>query len=509
MDNRPDYTYDSASGFARPGSSYHRRESPGGEVMASRPIRIITGGIHHETNSFSPHPTTLDDFVLDRGVERYADDTGALEPLDRIDLVPTFVAGAQPGGLVQRAAYERLKAGLLDELAAALPADGLLLDLHGAMEVEGVGDGESDLIGAVRGLVGEAMPIAVSLDLHGNISPALVAHAQILTAYRTAPHRDGRETRRRGLGLLARAIETGAWPAAAMVKLPLLLPGEAAVTDSEPARSLYARLPAIAEVPGLLDASLLIGCAWTDSPYATVSAIVVAEADRELARRHAAALASAVWERRAEFGYAVETLDVDEAIARALSLPKRPVYLSDSGDNVTAGAPGDNALLAARLLTTGAEDALVAGIADAPAVRACVAAGVGATITLRIGATLDSRAAAPTTIQARVERLAGGSMEAGAEIAVVRAGGVRIILTSDRRAFTERQAIAAAGVDPEGQRLIVVKLGYLFPDLAAHAAHAIMVLSPGATTLRLETLPYQQLPRPVYPLEPDTAWEGP
>ncbi|HET9224313.1 MAG TPA: M81 family metallopeptidase [Roseiflexaceae bacterium] len=474
----------------------------------SQRLRIITGGIHHETNSFTPLPTSYDDFEIDRGLERYADDAGALAPLDTIELVPTFVAGAFPGGLVQRGAYERLKAGLLAELAAALPADGLLLDLHGAMEVDGIGDGESDLIEAVRKLVGDDLPIAVSLDLHGNISPTLVARANILTAYRTAPHRDQRATRRRALELLAQALLSGQRPVTAMVKLPLILAGEAAVTDVEPARSLYAQLAALAQTPGLLDASLLIGCAWTDSPYTAVSPIVVAASDAALAQQHATKLAAAVWERRDQFGYMVEALDVDEAIAQAQRSSTRPVYISDSGDNVTAGAPGDSPLLAARLLAAGATDALVAGLVDPAAVRACAAAGVGATVPLRIGATLDPRGGSPLVGHAVVERLEGSPESREAATAVVRLAGVRIILTSERRAFTERSDIAAAGVDPQAQQIVVVKLGYLFPDLAAHAARAILALSSGATALLLESLPYRQLARPIFPLDPQVQWDA-
>ncbi len=472
----------------------------------ARPLRILAGGIMHETNSFTPIPTTYADFIFSRGLERYADSAGALAPLDAVELVPTFVASALPGGLVERASYERLKAELLAELAAALPADGLLLDLHGAMEVEEIGDGETDLLRAARALVGDDMPIAVSLDLHGNISPELVAGAGILTAYRTAPHRDDRETRRRALQLLAGALERGTRPAAAMVKLPLLLPGEAAVTDVEPARSLYAQLPGIAEQPGLLDASLLIGCAWTDSPYATVSAIVVAEADAALAREEAARLAASVWERRGEFGFAVEALDVDAAVAEALRSPARPVYISDSGDNVTAGAPGDSPLLAARLIAARAPSALVAGVVDPAAVQACAEAGAGATLRLRIGGGLDGRSGPPLIADVVVERVTGEPGAQRATIAVVRAAGVRLILTAERRSFTDRAAIAVAGVEAQAHQVVVVKLGYLFPDLAAHAARAIMALSPGATSLRLETLPYRRLPRPIYPLDRQTVW---
>jgi microcystin degradation protein MlrC len=471
-----------------------------------RPLRIITGGIMHETNSFTPLPTAYDDFVISRDLERYADDSGQLAPLDTIDLIPTLVASAQPGGIVQRAAYERLKAEILAGIAAALPVDGLLLDLHGAMEVEGIGDGETDLIQAVRALVGDQLLIAVSLDLHGNISPELVASANILTAYRTAPHRDMRATRRRAIGLLHAAISSGTRPVAAMVKLPLVLPGEAAVTDVEPAQSLYAQLPGVSERPGVLDASIMISCAWTDSRYVGVSAIVVAESDRGLAQRQAELLAATIWERRTQFGYSVEAIDVDAAIAAAQRGAARPVYISDSGDNVTAGAPGDGALVAARLLAAGVPSALVAGIADAPAVAACAAAGVGAVVSLQIGASIDPRSGPPLGCSALVERLVGVADAHQIDTAVVRVGGVQIILTSARRAFTTRADMAACGVAPDSQLIIVVKLGYLFPDLVAHAAHAIMATTPGATTLRLETLPYQRLVRPAFPLDAAVVW---
>jgi len=472
----------------------------------SRPLRIVATGISHETNTFTPLPTGFDDFVVSRDPKRYAPDPSEAEQLSGVEVVPNLLARAQPGGLVLRDAYERLKAALLAELATALPCDGLLLDLHGAMEIEQLGDGETDLLHAVRKVVGEDMPIAVSLDLHANIGPALVERVDIVTAYRTAPHRDERATRRRALRLLAHALTTGRRPVAALVKLPLLLAGEAAVTDVEPARSLYARLEQLARAPGVLDASLLIGCAWTDSPYATVSAVVVAESDAGLAQRQALELASEVWKQRERFVYGAETMQLDAAVAAALGSAASPTYISDSGDNVTAGAPGDSPVLLGRLLDAGARDALVAGLVDAPAVQACAAAGVGATIRLSIGATLAPRYSSAVVCDAVVERVNYSPDMPDATSAVVRIDGVRAILTGARQAFTERAHIAAAGVDLDAQRIVVVKLGYLFPDLAAHAARALVALSPGATTLRLDALPYRRLPRPIYPLDPSTSW---
>jgi microcystin degradation protein MlrC len=477
-----------------------------------QPLRILAGGIMHETNSFSPILTSYQDFLLNRERARYADEAGTLAPFDGahgIELVPAFVASAQPGGLVRRETYEQLKSELLAEFAAGLPADGLLLDLHGAMEVEEIGDGESDLLRAVRELVGEAMPIAVSLDLHGNISPVLIEGAQILTAYRTAPHRDAPATRRRALGLLVQAIRGGTWPTAAMVKLPLVLAGEAAVTDVEPARSLYAQLATITDTPGVLDASLMIGCAWTDSPFARVSIIVVAEHDHALAERTAATFAGQVWQLRGQFGYAVEALGADAAIQQAIHSTVRPVYLSDSGDNVTAGAPGDSAHMLARLVAAQATDTLVAGLVDAPAVVACCSAGVGATISLELGASLDPSSGPPQAFEAVVEHVEAGETQGKGATALVRIEGIRVILTAERQAFTERAGIVAHGVDPQAQQIVVVKLGYLFPDLAAHAPRAIMVMTPGATSLRLETLPYQRIGYPVFPLSSQAIWPVP
>jgi microcystin degradation protein MlrC len=182
---------------------------------------------------------------------------------------------------------------------------------------------------------------------------------------------------------------------------------------------------------------------------------------------------------------------------------ERPVYLSDSGDNVTAGGAGDIPLFAERLLALGAQEAVVAGLADPQAVAQCAAAGRGAEVSLSIGGKLDRAHAAPLAVRGRVLHLGGAPVTTAA----LRVDGVSLILAADRRPFTDRASIAAAGVDPALAKIVVVKQGYLFPDLTDHAPRAIMALSPGATDLRLERLPYRRLARPIYPLDGDVAWE--
>lgn len=469
--------------------------------------RIIIGGIWHETNTFSPVPTGCGDFEIIAGSAILERHLGGMWRDGSVELIPTFVARAIPCGLVRREAYEKLKSELLREFRAAMPVDGVYLDLHGAMEVEGIGDGESDLIPAVREVVGEDALVAVSLDLHGNIAPALADSAEILTAFRTAPHRDEEQTRCKALAMLVRALKTGLRPGTVIVRLPLLLVGEAAMTDFEPAKSLYARLDEIDAGKGIMDSSLLVGCAYTDSPYTSVTVMVVAEGDTQPAELQAHEFAREVWTRRREFRFGLEAALVDEAIARAMDAAEQPVFLTDTGDNVTAGAAGDVPFVLERLLAVGAGEALVAGIADDDAVNRCAAAGVGAEVSLEVGGKLDTVNGKPLRITGTVEHLTLQEGTGLAQTALARVDEVNVVLTRGRTVFEDVAGIKYAGIDPMAQKIVVVKLGYLYPDLADHAPRAIMALSPGATSLLVENLPYRRLQRPIFPLDEDVSWE--
>jgi microcystin degradation protein MlrC len=464
-------------------------------------MRIAVGGIGHESNTFSTLRTRLEDFSVRRGEEITQGERWDAYRAEGVTFLPTLSAGASPHGLVALDAYRALKSELLERLEAVLPVDGVYMTLHGAMEVEEIGDGESDLVSAVRERVGNDALISCSLDLHGNIAPAFVAASNILTALRTAPHRDGLPTHHRALGHLVRAIREGVRPATVMVKPPLLLPGEFAVTEVEPSRTLYSRLEVIQSVPGLLDASLMIGCAWTDSPHTSTSVLVVSSDDRyrETAYREAARLAREVWEKREAFGVDVETVTVDEAAGRALAAPESPVFLSDSGDNVTAGGAGDNSLLLEHLLRAGAKNAVVGGLTDPEAVARCVDAGVGARLTLAVGGKLDRVNGHPLTVTGSVKHLGDGS-------AVLDVDGVEVVLLRGRGAFASRDAFRRVGIEAMERKIVVVKLGYLFPDLRDHAPLALMVLSPGFTDLRMEALPFEKVRRPIFPLDRDFDW---
>lgn len=465
-------------------------------------LRIAVGGIKHESNGFSTMTTSIQDFKVAFGEAVLP--SPVREEFRNLMFIPTMSAAALPGGYVAREAYLELRGKLLGMLESSLPVDGIYLDLHGAMEVEGVGDGETDLLLRLRELVGWDTPIAVSLDLHGNVTARLVELADVITAYRTAPHRDYVETARRAVRLLVNVVRCKLRTVRALVKIPLMLPGEYAVTDVEPSRSLYGRLVEYGNLPGVVDCSILVGCAWTDSPHCTFTVLAITEGDKLLASKLACKLAGEVWSRRKEFKPEVEALPFKEALEKALSFPEKPVFISDSGDNVTAGGAGDLPVCLGEMLELGVEDAVVAGICDREAVDECVRAGEGSRLKLGLGGKLDRVNGKPLEVEGFVLKTVVS--RDNVRTSILRVDGVDVILTAERKPFLSPRDFYELGVDPARYKVVVVKMGYLFPELRKISKRYILALTPGFTDLKLERLPYKRVLRPVYPLDKEFEW---
>lgn len=467
-------------------------------------MRIAIGGISNENSNFSPVLNQLADFmvVTDEALltsGRYP----FLGEFSDVTFVPTLFAQSLPGGPIAADVYRQLKEGILSRLQAAGPVDGVYLDLHGAMLVEGMTDAEADLAAAVRQVVGPKAIIAASMDLHGNISHDYIARIDLITAYRTAPHRDTLETRQRACELLVQALTTGVRPQIALTPIPVLLAGEHTRTDMEPGASLWASLPAIDNVPGVLHAALFVGFAWVDEVRAHAAA-VVSGVDAQVIRQEADKLALAYWHARHQFGFGdTPSGSIDECIAVALAAPEPCVFLSDSGDNVTAGAVGDLPLVLERLLAHPIPSAVV-GLCDAEAVALCQQAGAGATVAITLGAKLDTIHGRPLPVQGSVVKLGQG--ESIGEHAVLQVENVTVIVTAHRRGFTTVADFTQAGVDPLAYKIVVVKLGYLFPDLIRVAPKALLALSPGVSDLALARIPYRHIQRPMYPVDKEFSW---
>ncbi len=464
--------------------------------------RIAIGGIHIESSTFSPHRSGRADFTLvrhDQLLARY-DDLPT-----HIDWVPLVHARALPGGSVERDFYESLKNELLERLRGALPIAGVFLDIHGAMSVDGVSDAEGELATAVREIVGPEALISAAMDPHGNMSRRLVGALDLATSHRMSPHEDAPLTRRRAVANLVACLDRGVRPRSAWVRVPVLLPGEKASTRDEPARSIYARLASIERLEGIIDAAVWIGYAWADEPRCS-AAVVVMGSDEFAIAREARGLADMYWDARNRFAFSTAAGDADWCIETGLASRDRPFFISDSGDNPTAGGAGDVAFMLERLLShpalaSGKATAIWASVVDPSAVARCESAGEGATVDLRVGGAFGSRQFT-TVLRGEVRRVSIGD-PVGGDIAVVASGGVHAVMTTRRKPFHFMRDFTQLGLDPAKFDLTVVKVGYLVPELFDAAKGWVLALTPGGVDQDIVRLGHRSLERPIYPLDPD------
>lgn len=467
--------------------------------------RVFVAEFSHETNTFHPLKTDAYSYSqIDPGFSLPGwRDAGLIA-------VPGTIARPNSGGTISESACHKAIGRVLDSLRAAGPVDAVFLRLHGAMYAEGIGQAESVLVKEIRRMVGTVTPIACTFDLHGNIPAWLANFGDILVGFKTAPHTDAAETAELAGRILLETLERKVQPVCYILPLPIISQGEKAMTTTEPFRSLVEEARRIERegVAGhtekILAATLFVGCAWTDSPDTGMSVVVTADRSKAAARAAAIHLAQRIWNARHEFAFGCETADLKSGITAALGAKESTVFLTDSGDNVTAGTPGDLPLVLRQLVERNAKSAVVVGINDRPAVNRCAKAGEGKRLRLSIGATIEKRFGAPLETEAEVVRL----ITAGQTSAVVRIKDVEAILTDGPAGFTSLRQFEACGIDPLKRRIVVVKQGYLFPQLSRIAPRHIMLMTPGAGDMRIEQLKYVRRRRPAFPLERNTAFDA-
>ncbi len=468
--------------------------------------RIAICGIHIESSTFTPYTSSDKDFTVTRGEHLLARYEWMDSPwATAVDWIPLFHARALPGGVVERTCYDAWKQEILDGLADCAPLDGIFFDIHGAMSVEGLDDAEGDLITAMRQVVGNGPMVSASMDLHGNVSHALFDGCDLMTCYRMAPHEDAWESRERAArNLVDRLLAGQGKPAKALVHVPILLPGEKTSTRIEPAKSLYAMIPPIEAMEGITDAAIWIGFAWADQPRCK-GAVVVYGDDPEAVSTQAQVLGQAFWDYAQDFVFVAPVATMEECLEHALSAP-RPFFISDSGDNPGAGGADDvTVALHALLNWPPVQDASLkvihASIVDPAAAAACWEAGVGAEVTVELGGHIDTRVPGPQLICGTVDALVDDP--AGGHTACLRVGGLQVIVTTRRNQYTEHEQFARLGLDVRQADVVVVKIGYLEPDLYEAQAHWLMALTPGGVDQDLIRLGHQHIDRPMFPFDPD------
>ena len=300
--------------------------------------KVAVAGMHIESGTFTPLRTKREDFFTLRGVEmleRYP--FLQSQEFADVELQPLVHFRAMPGGMIAAADYALMKQEIIDRLSALPKApDAFYFDVHGAMTVEGLDDAEADLLEAIRRHLPSSAWVTCSQDLHGNVSPRLLASLDLITTYRTAPHIDWMETRERAMRLLLRALRENRLPVMAFVPIPVLVSGEMSSTENEPGRSLYEPLADEARLEGLWDVSLWVGYAWADQERSGAIALALAD-DAERAKTAAEKIAQRYWDARHDMSFVSPAAPFEECWQQACDALERPFFLSDAGDNPTAG----------------------------------------------------------------------------------------------------------------------------------------------------------------------------
>lgn len=489
--------------------------APGG---IQRP-RIGIAGIAIESSTFSPHLTTIEDFTVRCGEELLSYYSFLKEGRDlreAAEWVPLVQARALPGGAVEEDSYDALERRILGAIKASHddggPFDGFYLDIHGAMSIVGRMDAEGGLAQRLRAALGPETLISCSMDLHGNVSRPLLESVDLITCYRMAPHEDEQNTKERAVFNLLKRLRAGTGsnseerrPFKAWVQVPVLLPGEMTSTRQEPAASIYREVARIAEQPGITDASVWVGYAWADEPRCQAH-VVVSGDDQAMAVDSAEALGRLYWEHRKDFSFAAGAGSLQEVLKAAMSPEApRPYFISDSGDNPTAGGTGDvtwtlNELVRDHALVTGPLRIVHASVFDPAAVAKASEAGAGRPFDAWVGAGVDNLHSGPVRLQGEVHSVHAGDPVAGAQ-AVIRVGNIYSVLTERRKPFHKREDFTVLGIVPEEFDIVVVKIGYLEPELFETARGWMLALTPGGVNQDLKSLGHRRLAHGVYPFE--------
>ncbi|WP_207589919.1 M81 family metallopeptidase [Halomontanus rarus] len=476
-------------------------------------MRIAVGTVSHETNTFTERRTSLEDVELVTGDDLLTSFDGgrSLEGIatvlrsaeEDISIHPTVGMASIPSGTVELDVFDRVLTELLDSLHGE-SLDGVCLDLHGSMYVDGVPDPEGEILTSVRDAVGPDVPITAALDMHATITETMVEYADGIAGYRTAPHTDVVETGTRAAELLLSQLRGEVDLELGWVRLPILLAGERSETEAEPMQTLIRLLERADKVEGIYDANYFLGFPWADSPHAGCHALVTGDANAsETIDETVRSLATEFWNRRRAFDFTTEAYRLKEALDEAATTEARPVVVADTGDIPGAGASQDvTNLLEAILERDDVGTPVVAVFADSKSHRDCIAAGEEKTITLSLGRSVPN--GDPLVVSGTVETL----FETGdAELAHVVLDGAEILVSSERtNVHRDPSLFERLDIEIDGRDMIVLKSGYLSPAWKEVAARRLFALTPGDTNQLLSTLPYDRVPRPIYPLDETMEW---
>ncbi len=416
------------------------------------------------------------------------------------EVVPSIYAVALPSATVERDTYDFYAEQILDTVRANPDAAGVYIFFHGSMEVEEIGSGELYLLKKIREIVSEKCLIALSLDAHANITDELCSYADIISGFKTVPHIDQAETQLRSANALCYCLKNGVKPYAYMTRVPFLLKNDTLQTAYEPLKGLIEETLALEAEEGIFTANLFLGHCWIDAPNTSASTVVCA-VEEARAEQVSKDLANKLWATRRSYKFLCEAESPEECVKRAVAGKEKRIFITDSGDNTTAGAEGDSLeLLELLVFAQPKKRTCVAGITHHEMVEDLWNRADGEETILALFGGVRA------TVKAHGEIL-GWTKEIIGRSVTVSIGTVDAIFTEFRSAFIEKGNFDKANVDLISYEIVVVKLGYLFTELKPYADRELFALSDGASCVELSRLGLTKIIRPMFPLD-DFEWKA-
>ena len=482
--------------------------------------KIAFGGIMHESNTFSSTHTDLKAFSQTLGIDIISawKDThheigGFIQCTEKQDVngIPTLMATATPAGPVTDDAFEKLTSLLIQQLKSIESIDGILLALHGAMVVESYSDGDGEVLNRLRKVFGESLPIVVTLDHHANVSQKMVDKSTALVIYKTNPHIDQRERGIQAGELLLRILKEDVIPTQALAKPPMILNILYQNTSAEPMSTIINNAGQLENDADILVANVAAGYPYADVAEIGPSFIVVTDDEPQLAQIEANKLSDMLWTNRNQLS--LNLPDASVAVKQATQSQKYPVILVEMGDNIGGGSTGDSTIILDELIEQNASGYVVV-LCDPESVETCRQTGVGNEVSLVVGGKTDDLHGEPVSIQGKVRLLHDGHFietepRHGGQryhnqglTAVVQVNDSLLVLTSKRQTPFSLQQLLSLGINPKEMQMIVVKAAIAYR--AAYepiAGKIIEVDTPGLTAVNPQHFSYQNVRRPLFPLD--------
>jgi microcystin degradation protein MlrC len=487
---------------------------------------VAVGGIMHESNSFHSVPTRLEDFnrrpatgdLLKLWADNNDEVAGFIEGAGKYGLAlhPTMVRSATPSGPVTDAAFEVLTEELIALLKKAPKLDGLLLALHGAMVTPKYPHADAEVTRRVREALGRDFPIVVTHDFHANISPEIVEYSTALLTYKEVPHIDQKERGLKAAWIMSRILLGGVKPAQAIVKPGMLYNIRYQNTNVEPLLPIVTESKKLEQQAGILAASVSGGYQYADVPAMGATVVVVTEGDADRAKREAQRLSDMLWATRDRLK--LQLPDAGAAVRQAMGSDVHPVTLVEMGDNIGGGSAGDSTFMLSELVKQRAKGWVVA-MYDPAAVQAAVKLGVGGAFDMPVGGKVDKAHGAPVQVRGTVKLIYDGKFmdpavrhggqryyDQGLSAVIEAEGSERdlsnyVLLTSKRMVPFSLHQLYSAGIQPERQRILVVKAAVAFR--AAYEplnGRIIEVDTPGATAVNPARFEWKRVPEGLFGL---------